>query len=274
MTERTGDSMTDSDELKQLRDSGGLEAEVVRLRERVAGLHTELAHRASAEQVIIERREDDIEELTVENRVLLARLSEVEAERDRALERLASLEAKPVVPRGWEVLRYDRERTYEWRLVSRGAADAPGPAAAYRALAWAIEHDAEPAHEDAVATELPVVPSGWTVHRNYDTWAARAPSAGAPMTWRVALALDWALRHNRRPPHEDAVVLEGHEYKSRRSSSRVIVDLVQDGQVYFRVVDPSVGLVAAYRVVLKDWEPQVVYPHDLEPVVEPVSEAS
>lgn len=203
---------------------------------------------------------------------LEAELGALSVERSNLRARIAALEAPPVVPRGWEVLRYDHGHTYEWRLCGNGATNAPRPAAAYRALAWAIEHDAVPLHEDVTVTEFPVVPAGWTVHRSYGTWTALGPAIGAPMTANVASALDWALRRNRRPPHEDAAVLEGQEYKSRRSSARVIVDLVMGGHVHIRVVDPSGGLIRASKVQVKDWERLVVYPHELELVAAPAQE--
>lgn len=71
-----------------------------------------------------------------------------------AMERLAQLEAPPVVPEGWEVSEtHDASETIRWRLSWfapwRGATTA-GFSAAHRALAWAVDHDARPPHEEDV----------------------------------------------------------------------------------------------------------------------------
>ena len=63
---------------------------------------------------------------------------------DRLRDRLAALEAPPVVPRGWEG--FGMEDDNLWAL--RGEGTNPTRAVAHRALAWAIEHDERPPHED------------------------------------------------------------------------------------------------------------------------------
>ena len=68
---------------------------------------------------------------------------------DRLRDRLAALEAPPVVPMGWAVCQWKDPGSpaERWHWIHVGnALDVP-PAAVYRAHAWAIEHDARPPHE-------------------------------------------------------------------------------------------------------------------------------
>lgn len=58
--------------------------------------------------------------------------------------RVAELEAPPVVPRGWEVFVMEDDNI--WAL--RGEGTNPTRAVAHHALAWAIETDQRPPHEE------------------------------------------------------------------------------------------------------------------------------
>lgn len=78
---------------------------------------------------------------------VLERLSAIEAAQElyRLRERVAELEAPPVVPEGWRVHLGSGHR---WYLYQTSADDyALAPPAAYRGLAWALEHDQRPPHE-------------------------------------------------------------------------------------------------------------------------------
>ena len=176
--------------------------ELYQLRARVAEMEAAAAFKTSAEQVVIERREEDIEELHMRVRNLEGRLSiyekdgfgvvpvaggacyecyqdgelesvdtsEVGEESRRLRERVAALESPPVVPEGWRV-KQDESGAWKLWLVHEGEDIPDSPCARLDRQCWVQALDGE--------------------------------SMVAP--WGALVALEYAHRTDQRPPHAGEV---------------------------------------------------------------------
>lgn len=162
----TQQPVTDPDSIERARERGfescvdyylsAQPDELGLLRTEVASLRAKLTYA---------RRITEPERLAAENEILRARVAELESlestlrarvqDRDETARidaaRIAELSAPPVVPEGWGVAK-NALGVWVWTVSSDVYSEA-NRAAAYRALAWAIEHDECPPHADKDAEQ-------------------------------------------------------------------------------------------------------------------------